>query len=277
MAAGWSLLQARSRQCLGQGYNLTKWYQQMIAPVAQSLVEWRPPSSILAAGSHCSHKSHSPDSMLYKPTLTASGTHSVPKCLSQAIYATHAVHKLHTLFCARALSHCVLEQASEAEGRRSPAPGLRREGSGLSALRLSTSLHTSRELESRLAESYSGWHVKDIDWRFVLSAQHYGTAITTLAILIALIVVHWTLPATKRVFFVYDTSISYISHGDTIPGWVTVVVPMICLLLSLVSYECFIYRRFVPQCCMLKPCNQTCYLEANPIEEHSTLQFALMP
>ena len=89
-----------------------------------------------------------------------------------------------------------------------------RKASGISILRTS-SLHASRDLEAQLAQPLGSWNPRDIDWRFVIGAQHYGTAFTTLAILIALIVVHWTLTATQRVFFVYDASISYTSHHDT--------------------------------------------------------------
>ena len=111
-------------------------------------------------------------------------------------------------------------------------------------LRMS-SIRMSRDLEAQLAEPLGSWKLRDIDWRFVFSAQHYGTAVTTLAILIALIVIHWTLSATERKFFLYDASISYISHGDTVPSWVTVVVPMLCLFISLGAYEFIVYRRCV--------------------------------
>ena len=106
-----------------------------------------------------------------------------------------------------------------------------------------TSLRMSRDLEAQLAEPLGTWKLGDIDWKFVFGAQHYGTAVVTLAILIALCVVHWTLSSTQRVFFLYDSSISYISHGDTIPAWVTVVAPLVCVFISLLAYELLIYRR----------------------------------
>ena len=77
----------------------------------------------------------------------------------------------------------------------------------------------------------------------VFAAQHYGTAVTTVAILVALCIVHWTLNPNKRVFFLYDASISYISKGDTIPAWAAVVAPLISFLISLLAYEFVIFRR----------------------------------
>ena len=117
---------------------------------------------------------------------------------------------------------------------------------GRGALQVS-SMHTSRDLEAALAEPLGSWRVRDIDWKYVLGAQHYGTALTTLAILIALIVVHWTLEATQRVFFLYDAAISYVSHGDTVPACVAVAAPLVCFLISLISYEFVVYRRYFPR------------------------------
>ena len=77
----------------------------------------------------------------------------------------------------------------------------------------------------------------------VFAAQHYGTAVTTVGILIALCLVHWLLNPSKRVFFLYDTSISYVSQGDTIPAWAAVVAPLISIIISLVAYEFIIFRR----------------------------------
>ena len=119
---------------------------------------------------------------------------------------------------------------------------LRRVTSGFSHLRMS-GMRMSRDLEAALSEPLGSWKFKDIDWKFVFEAQHYGTAVTTLAILVALCVVHWTLSATSRVYFVYDASISYVSPGDTVPAWVAVVVPLLCFLISLFAYELIVYRR----------------------------------
>ena len=115
-------------------------------------------------------------------------------------------------------------------------------------------MHYSRDLEAALAEPLGSWKFRDIDWKFVFGAQHYGTAVTTLAILIALVVVHWTLNATQRVFFLYDATISYVSHGDTVPAWVAVIVPLVCFLISLISYEFIVYRRYSPcTLCLARP------------------------
>lgn len=136
-------------------------------------------------------------------------------------------------------------QGPEPAVRRTPSLGHKSPAlSGMSILR-SSSFPAGRDLNTILAEPHGSWKIRDVDWRFVFAAQHYGTAVVTLAILIALVVVHWTLSSTQRKFFIYDASISYISHGDTVPAWVTVVAPMVCLFVSLFAYEFFIYRRLV--------------------------------
>ena len=52
------------------------------------------------------------------------------------------------------------------------------------------------------------WRLKDVDLNFVVTAQHYGTAIYAVAIIVALAVVHYSLEPKQRVFFVYDATIS---------------------------------------------------------------------
>ena len=52
------------------------------------------------------------------------------------------------------------------------------------------------------------WHFKDIDLKFVITAQHYGTAIYAVAIIVALIIVHKVMEPRQRTFFVYDATIS---------------------------------------------------------------------
>ena len=52
------------------------------------------------------------------------------------------------------------------------------------------------------------WQLRDIDLKFIAMAQHYGTAVCALGIVIALAVVHAVMEPRQRPFFVYDASIS---------------------------------------------------------------------
>ena len=52
------------------------------------------------------------------------------------------------------------------------------------------------------------WRLRDIDVKFIFTAQHYGTAIYALAIVIALGVSHYIMQPKQRSFFVYDATIS---------------------------------------------------------------------
>ena len=52
------------------------------------------------------------------------------------------------------------------------------------------------------------WRLRDIDVKFIFTAQHYGTAIYALAIVIALGVCHHIMQPKQRSFFVYDATIS---------------------------------------------------------------------
>lgn len=111
---------------------------------------------------------------------------------------------------------------------------------GRQSLEASMSLtHTER----RGTAAISSWRLKDIDWKFCFRAQHYGTAFFAFFIIVALGIIHWTTHPAHRPFFLYDASISYVSsHGDTVPAAAAVLCPFASLLISLVSYEFFIYR-----------------------------------
>ena len=107
------------------------------------------------------------------------------------------------------------------------------------------SIETSLSLthtERRGTAASGSWHIRDIDWCFCFRSQHYGTAFFALLIIIALGIIHWTAKPRQRPFFIYDASISYISGGDTVPAAAAVLVPFALLIISLVSFEFFIYR-----------------------------------
>lgn len=95
----------------------------------------------------------------------------------------------------------------------------------------------------RLGSASSGsWHVRDIDWRFAITAQHYGTLIFTLGIVIALGILHWRGGPKHRPVFLYDASISYISAGDTVPASAAALVPFASLFITLCFYELWVYK-----------------------------------
>ena len=95
----------------------------------------------------------------------------------------------------------------------------------------------------RLGSATTGsWKIRDIHWRFVFRAQHYGTLFFTLFIVIALGALHWRARPRSRPFFLYDASVSYESFGNTVPSAVAVLVPFASLFLSLAVYEFWVYK-----------------------------------
>ena len=96
--------------------------------------------------------------------------------------------------------------------------------------------------ERRGKAASGSWRIRDIDWKFCFKAQHYGTAFFAVLIIIALGIIHWTAHPRSRPFFLYDSSISLKSAGDTVPSAAAVLVPFALLVISLVSFEFFIYR-----------------------------------
>lgn len=96
--------------------------------------------------------------------------------------------------------------------------------------------------ERRGTAAVASWKIRDIDWRFCFRAQHYGTAFFAFFIIVALGIIHWTAHPATRPYYLYDASISYYSGGDTVPAAAAVLVPFASLIISLVSYEFFIYR-----------------------------------
>ena len=131
------------------------------------------------------------------------------------------------------------------------------------------SFHLDGDLAgSNLQPLEESWSWRDIDLKFICAAQHYGTAVYAIGIVIALGVVHHIMEPRQRVFFVYDASIScelpgmqgcsYVKcalqglilsicadvnfEGDTFPAYAAIITPLGCLALSLFAYEFFIFR-----------------------------------
>ena len=85
--------------------------------------------------------------------------------------------------------------------------------------------------------------LQHIDWGFVIKSQHYGTAVFTIAYLIILACVHWLADSRSTPIFLYDASIAYPYKSDTIPAVAAVLVPFALLILSMLAYEFFVYRK----------------------------------
>ena len=85
--------------------------------------------------------------------------------------------------------------------------------------------------------------LQHIDWGFVIKSQHYGTAVFTIAYLIILACVHWLADSRSTPIFLYDASISYPYKSDTIPAVAAVLVPFALLIISMLAYEFFVYRK----------------------------------
>ena len=85
--------------------------------------------------------------------------------------------------------------------------------------------------------------LQHIDWGFVIKSQHYGTAVFTIAYLIILACVHWLADSRSTPIFLYDASIAYPYKSDTIPAVAAVLVPFALLIISMLAYEFFVYRK----------------------------------
>ena len=62
------------------------------------------------------------------------------------------------------------------------------------------------------------------------------------------------LSPNPRPFFIYDARISYPEKADSIPAWVSVVVPFIFILTSLLVGECVLFKEVWP-CVQLEHCD----------------------
>ncbi|RMZ52981.1 hypothetical protein APUTEX25_001100 [Auxenochlorella protothecoides] len=77
-----------------------------------------------------------------------------------------------------------------------------------------------------------------LTWAGVLRAQDWGTIILNVLLIIALIItVRVADEPRQRPFSLYDATISYPHNPDSIPYWVAVLVPFLCLLISIAAGE----------------------------------------
>jgi len=87
------------------------------------------------------------------------------------------------------------------------------------------------------------WHIRDIDWRFVIRSQLWGTALITIIPVVMLGVIHWAIKPRTRPYAIYDATISYPNRSDTIPAWVAIVIPFVLMIISLWIGEFILFKK----------------------------------
>lgn len=91
------------------------------------------------------------------------------------------------------------------------------------------------------------WKLRSIKWGQVWRRQDHANLILTGAFIVAVIIVTYVVEPRNDAWFIYDATISnpVVSiHGfnPSVPNWVAVVIPLLCLILTLVLGE-FIYSK----------------------------------
>lgn len=87
------------------------------------------------------------------------------------------------------------------------------------------------------------WRLRDVDWKYVISNQLWATALLTIIPVVTLGIVHWVVDPRIQPFNIYDATISYPNHKDSIPTWVAIIVPFILIVLSLLVGEFILFRK----------------------------------
>jgi membrane-associated phospholipid phosphatase len=83
-----------------------------------------------------------------------------------------------------------------------------------------------------------------LQWKQVLVSQDWASIFVNTFIVVGLIVTSQLNDTADRTFFTYDATIANEYHPkSTIPFWLAIVVPLLCMLLSLAIYEFVAYRR----------------------------------
>lgn len=83
-----------------------------------------------------------------------------------------------------------------------------------------------------------------LQWKRVFSSQDWASIFVNMFIVVGLIVTSQLSDAADRTFFTYDATIANEYHPkSTIPFWLAIVIPLLCMLLSLVVYEYVAYKR----------------------------------
>ncbi len=88
-------------------------------------------------------------------------------------------------------------------------------------------------------------NTKFIQWKQVFICQDWASIFVNMFIVLALIIVSSTISDTAdRSFLTYDATIANEYHPhSTIPFWLAIVFPLICMILSLACYEYVAYSR----------------------------------
>eukprot|EP00884_Botryococcus_braunii_P010701 jgi/Botrbrau1/19632/Bobra.0003s0002.1 len=90
----------------------------------------------------------------------------------------------------------------------------------------------------------NAWNISGIKWSFLaLNLPWAHVLLTFLLVVIPTAVVHVTIKPRIRPFRVYDATISYPLHPDTVPPWAAYVVPLAVFLLTMLVVELWLHRR----------------------------------
>ena len=83
-----------------------------------------------------------------------------------------------------------------------------------------------------------------LQWKQVFLSQDWASIFVNIFIVIALIVTSQINDAADRSFVTYDATISNVYNAtSTIPFWLAIVLPLVCMVISLVVYEYVFYKR----------------------------------
>jgi hypothetical protein len=83
-----------------------------------------------------------------------------------------------------------------------------------------------------------------LQWKQVFVSQDWASIFVNIFIVIALIITSQINDAANRMYLTYDATIANEYHpNSTIPFWLAIVFPLICMVISLVIYEFISYKR----------------------------------
>ncbi|BDA50727.1 probable phospholipid phosphatase 1 [Coccomyxa sp. Obi] len=89
------------------------------------------------------------------------------------------------------------------------------------------------------------WRIWHINLKFVLASQQWATIILTILVCcVPVAILHWGSGKHPRVrdIFLYDATISYPEHENSVPAWAAWAIPLILLILTVLVGEFVLYR-----------------------------------
>jgi membrane-associated phospholipid phosphatase len=91
------------------------------------------------------------------------------------------------------------------------------------------------------------WRFRDIRWGKVWRRQDHANMLLTACLIVGVGVTTFVLDPRDENYFIYDATISYPAatkhaYAPTVPGWASIVVPLLMMLLTIVVGE-FLYSK----------------------------------